>query len=55
MDDAGILPRRQVRLSPQTAWEQISTLASVESSELLADSHTGLLGNLELHRAAVFF
>ena len=52
MDDPSILPRRQVWLSPQTAWEQISTLANVESGEPLADSSTGLIGNLELHRAA---
>jgi hypothetical protein len=52
MDDAGILPRRQVWLSPQTAWEQISALASVKGGEPLADSNTGLLGNLELHRPA---
>jgi hypothetical protein len=54
MDDAGILPRRQVWLSPQTAWEQISALASIESRKPLADSSTGLLGNLELHRPASF-
>ena len=52
MDDPGILPRRQVWLSPQTAWEQISALASVEGGEPLADSSTGLLGNLELYRPA---
>src|SRR6516165_8011913 len=50
MDDAGVLPRRQVWLSPQTAREQILPLASVEGGEPLADSSTGLLGNLELHR-----
>ena len=52
MDDAGVLPRRQVWLSPQTAWKQISALASIEGGEPLADSSTGLLGNLELHRPA---
>src|SRR6516225_9590990 len=52
MDDAGVLPCRQVWLSPQTAWEQISALASIEGGQPLADSSTGLLGNLELHRPA---
>jgi hypothetical protein len=52
MDDAGVLPRRQVWLSPQTAREQISALASNEADEPLANSSTGLLGNLELHRPA---
>ena len=48
----GILPRRQVWLSPQTAREQILALASIERHQPLADSSTGLLGNLELHRPA---
>jgi hypothetical protein len=52
MDDAGVLPRRQVWLSPQTAWKQISALASIEGGEPLANSSAGLLGNLELHRPA---
>jgi hypothetical protein len=52
MDDAGVLPRRQVRLSPQTAWEQISTLASGDGGEPLADSDTGLFGDFELNRSA---
>jgi hypothetical protein len=52
MDDAGVLPRRQVRLSPQTAWEQISALASVDGGEPLADSNTGLFGDFELNRSA---
>jgi hypothetical protein len=41
-----------MRLSPETAWEQISALASVEDDEPFADSSTGLVGNLELHRPA---
>jgi hypothetical protein len=52
MDDASILPRRQVWHSPQTAWEQIWALASVEGGKPLAGSSTGLLGNLELHGPA---
>ena len=52
MDDAGVLPRRQVWLSPETAWEQILALASAEGGEPLADGRTGLLRNLELHRPA---
>ena len=52
MDDAGVLPRRQVRLSPQTAWEQISPLASVDGGEPLADSNAGLFGDFELNRSA---
>ena len=52
MDDAGVLPRRQVWLSLETAWEQISAVASVQGDDPLADSSTGLVGNLELHRPA---
>ena len=52
MDDAGILPRRQVWLSLETAWEQISAVASVQGDDPLADSSTGLVGNLELDRPA---
>src|SRR5215470_1202422 len=52
MDDASILPRRQVWLSLKTAWAQISALASVKGGEPLANGSTGLLGNLELHRPA---
>jgi hypothetical protein len=52
MDDAGVLPRRQVRLSPQTAWEQISPLARVDGGEPLAYSNAGLFGDFELNRSA---
>jgi hypothetical protein len=52
MDDAGVLPRRQVRLSPQTARKQISALASVDGGEPLADSNAGLFGDFELNRPA---
>jgi hypothetical protein len=52
MGDAGVLPRRQVRLSTQTAWEQISALASVDGGEPLADSNMGLFGDFELNRSA---
>jgi hypothetical protein len=52
VDDAGVLPRRQVWLSPETAWEQKSARASVEGGELLAASSAGLLGDFELHRPA---
>jgi hypothetical protein len=52
IDDAGVLSCRQMWLSPETAREQISALASVEGGEPLADSSTGLIGNLELHRPA---
>ena len=55
MDDAGVLPRRQVWLSPQTAWQQIWALASVEGGEPLADSNTGLFGDFELNRSAGLF
>jgi hypothetical protein len=37
MDDAGVLPRRQVWLSAQTAREQKSALARIESRKRLAD------------------
>jgi hypothetical protein len=52
MDDSGVLPRRQVRLSPQTACEQISALASVDGGEPLGDGNTGLFGDFELNRSA---
>jgi hypothetical protein len=39
-------------LSPQTAWEQISALASVDGGKPLADSDTGLFGDFELNRSA---
>ena len=55
MDDAGVLPRRQVRLSPQTARKQISALASVDGGEPLADSNAGLFGDFELNRSAGLF
>jgi hypothetical protein len=48
----GHIAASTVWLSPQTAWVQIWALASVEGGEPLADSNTGLLGNLELHRPA---
>jgi hypothetical protein len=50
----GVLPRRQVWLSPQAAWEETSARASVQGDEPLADSSAGLLGDLELHRPASF-
>ena len=55
MDDAGVLPCRQVWLSVTTAWEQISALASVEGGEPLVDSNTGLLGNSNCTGRPVFF
>jgi hypothetical protein len=48
----GQIAASTVWLSPQTAWEQISALASVEAGEPLANSSAGLVGNLELHRPA---
>ena len=52
MDDAGVLPRRQVRLSPQTAWEQILSPCATETGQPISDSASGLLGNFELNRSA---
>jgi hypothetical protein len=50
MDDAGILPRREMRLLPKTAREQVSTPAGVESGQPVADRAPGLLGDLKLNR-----
>jgi hypothetical protein len=50
MDDAGVLPRREMRLLPKTAREQVSTSAGVEAGQPLADRAPGLLGDLELNR-----
>jgi hypothetical protein len=52
MDDAGVLPRREMRLLPETAREQVPTRASVEGGQPVADRTPGLLGDLELHRPA---
>src|SRR6516165_8531289 len=52
MDDAGVLPRRQVRLSPQTAWEQILSPCATETGQPISDSASGLLGDFELNRSA---
>jgi len=50
MDDAGKLPRREMRLLPETAREQVSTPAGIEGGQPLAESTPGLPGDLELHR-----
>jgi hypothetical protein len=50
MDDAGVLPRREMRPQAETAREQVSTPVSVEGSQPLADCAPGLLGDLELDR-----
>jgi hypothetical protein len=44
MDDESVLPRREMRLVPETAWEQVSTVRGVESGQPLADRAPGLLG-----------
>ena len=52
MDDAGVLPGREVRLSPQTAREEVSALAGAQMGSPLANSAARLLGDFELHRPA---
>jgi hypothetical protein len=55
MDDAGVLPCREMRPQPETAWKQVSTSTSVKGSQPLADRAPGLFCDLELHRPAGFF
>jgi hypothetical protein len=55
MDDACVLPRREVRLLRETARKQISSLAAVGGSRPLADSTAGLLGDLDCAGRPVFF
>jgi hypothetical protein len=50
MDDASVLPLREMRPQAETAREQVSTPVSVEGSRPLADCAPGLLGDLELDR-----
>src|SRR5215472_4866182 len=50
MDDAGVLPRREMRPLLKTAREQVSTPAGVESGQPLTDRAPGLLGDLKLNR-----
>jgi hypothetical protein len=55
MDDAGVLPRREMRPPAERAREPGSTPVSVEGSQPLADCAPGLLGDLELDGRPVFF
>jgi hypothetical protein len=50
MDDAGVFPRREVRLQAESAREQGIDPASVEGGQPIADRASGLFGDLELHR-----
>jgi len=50
MDDAGVLPRREMRPLPKAARKQVSTPASAEGAQPLADRAPGLLGDLKLNR-----
>src|SRR5215472_15912151 len=54
MDDAGVLPCREMRPQPETARKQVSTTTSFEGSQPLADRAPGLFGDLEQHRPAGF-
>jgi hypothetical protein len=44
MDDARVLPRREVWLIPKTAREQILALASAHGGQPLVDSASGFAG-----------
>jgi hypothetical protein len=52
MDDPGILPGRQVRLSSDPARKEVSGVPASNVSKPRLDRGSGLLGNLELHRPA---
>jgi hypothetical protein len=52
MDDAGVLPRREMRLRLEAAREKISTTPGVEHGQPVSDGGADLLRDLELHRPA---
>src|SRR5262249_21331884 len=54
MEDAGILPGREVRLTMKAAWKE--ELAASESAfgEPITDCSSGLFGGLELYRPTSF-
>jgi hypothetical protein len=49
MDDAGVLPRREVRLFPEAAREKISAAPGVQRGQPVASGGAGMLRDLELH------
>ena len=51
MNDAGVLSRREVRLLPDTAREEIAPAVSGQVRQPLADRGSSLLGDFELDRA----
>jgi hypothetical protein len=52
MDDPRILSRRQVRLRPKAAREDVVSIPRVDPGEPVLDRRPGLLGDFKLHRPA---
>src|ERR1700751_2887154 len=52
MNDQGVLPRRQVRLPPEAAREEVPLLPAGYLGKPGVDRRSGLLGDLELNRPA---
>ena len=55
MDDPGILPGRQVRPCSNPAAKEVPGAPASNVGKPRLDRGSGLLGDLELHRTAVFF
>src|ERR1700758_2198005 len=55
MDDASVLPGRDVRLSSETAREQIAPIPEFDLRQPIMDRGPGLLGDFELHRSPCLF
>jgi transposase InsO family protein len=52
MDDPHILSRRQVRLRPKAAREDVVSIPRVDPGKPVLDRRPGLLGDFKLHRPA---
>ena len=55
MDDPRILPGRDVRLRPETAREEVSSVSGLDLGKPCSDRGSGLFGNFELNRPARLF
>ena len=55
MDDASVLPRREMRLGSETAREQVATVPEVDLRQPIMDRGSGLLHDFELDRSPCLF
>ena len=55
MDDASVLPRREMRLGSETAREQVAPVPEFELRQLIMDRGPGLLHDFELDRSPCLF